>query len=170
MSRKIPDDAFERYVALGAQRSFKGLADQLGVSKRAIAKCARREKWRERLVAIESNARARSDQKITETIEEMRDRHLLTLKAMHTRALSGLRDYPLTNGMDAMRAAEIAIKLERLIAGEPNEHGQLDMVEVTKQEIRRLLKPMPEAVSQGDGVASEAPSGGEAEADDDDEW
>jgi len=156
MTRKIPDDAFERYVALGAQRSFKGLADQLGVSKRAIAKCARREKWRERLEAIENNARARSDQKITETIEQMRDRHLLTLKAMHTRALSGLRDYPLTNGMDAMRAAEIAIKLERLIAGEPNEHGQMDLVEVTREEMRRLLKPLPAAVSQGDGVSPES--------------
>ena len=139
MTRKIPEDAFERYVGMGAQRSFKGLAQELGVTKRAVTKCAAREQWTERLEKIERDARARSDQKITETMEQMRERHLATLKAMHTRALVALKTYPLTSGMDAVRAAEMAIKLERLVAGEPSERSAVSIEELTKQEIRELL-------------------------------
>ena len=143
MSRKIPDDASERYVALRANRSHQALAEDLGVSKRAVTKCAVREKWTERLTKIEQTARDRSDQKLTESMEQMRDRHLATLKAMHARALSGLMQYPLTNGMDAMRAAEMAIKLERLVAGEPSDRTQIDLAQVTRDEMRRLLTTEP---------------------------
>ena len=104
-ARKIPDDAFERYVALGTSRSYKTLAEEYGVTKRAVTKCAAREGWTERLDKIEREARDHTDQRITESLEEMHERHLKTLKAMHARALSGLVQYPLTNGMDAMRAA-----------------------------------------------------------------
>lgn len=144
MTNRIPDDAFERYVAMGAQRSFKGLANQLGVTKRAVTKCAAREKWVERMTKIEAEARKRSDEKITETLEQMRDRHLLTLKAMHARALTALKQYPLTNGMDAMRAAEIAIKLERLVAGESTARSELTVEEVCRREHAEWLATMEE--------------------------
>ena len=50
MTRKIPDDAFEAYVALGPTgRSYQTLADRYSVSKRAITKCAAREEWAERM-------------------------------------------------------------------------------------------------------------------------
>jgi predicted transcriptional regulator len=139
MTRKIPEDAFERYVAMGAQRSFQALADELGVTKRAVSKCAAREGWSQRLARIDAEARKRSDEKITETLEQMRERHLATLKAMHTRALAALRQYPLTSGMDAMRAAEMAIKLERLVAGEPTDRSAVSIEEIIKQEMRELL-------------------------------
>ncbi len=143
MSRKIPDDAFERYVAMGAGRSHKALAEELGVTKRGVTKRAAAEKWTERLAKIEKDARDRSDQKMTETFEQMRERHLVTLKAMHTRALTGLMQYQIDNAMDAMRAAEMAIKLERLVAGEPSDHSQVDIAQVTRDEMRRLLTTDP---------------------------
>ena len=158
MTRKIPEDAFERYVGMGAQRSFKGLAQELGVTKRAVTKCAAREQWTERLAKIERDARARSDQKITETLEQMRERHLATLKAMHTRALAALRTYPLTSGMDAMRAAEMAIKLERLVAGEPSERSAVSIEELTKQEIRELLVVVDDDEPEGEDANDEPES------------
>lgn len=141
MTRKIPDDAFERYVVLGPQRSHRALAEELGVSKRAITKCAVREDWAGRLTKIEQTAREKSDQKLTESFEQMRDRHLVTLKAMHTRALTALMQYPIDNGMDAMRAAEMAIKLERLVAGEPTDRNSISIEEITKREMRAWLIP-----------------------------
>jgi len=145
MTRKIPEDAFERYVAMGAQRSFQALADEMGVTKRAVSKCAAREEWSQRLARIDAEARKRSDEKITETLEQMRERHLATLKAMHTRALAALRQYPLTNGMDAMRAAEMAIKLERLVAGEPSDRTAMTVEEICKREYQAWLKPVEDS-------------------------
>jgi hypothetical protein len=41
--------------------------------------------------------------------------------------------------MDAIKAAELVIKLERLIVGEPSERTALSVEEVTRQEMRELL-------------------------------
>ncbi len=153
MTRKIPEDAFERYVAMGAERSFKALADHLGVTKRALTKCAAREQWTERLTRIEAEARKRSDEKITETLEQMRDRHLVTLRAMHSRALMALKQYPLTSGMDAMRAAEMAIKLERLVVGEPGDRSVISVEEICKREYANWLTPLEDADDGADTAA-----------------
>jgi hypothetical protein len=83
-------------------------------------------------------------------MEQMRDRHLATLKAMHARALSGLVQYPLTNGMDAMRAAEMAIKLERLVAGERGEGSVREVEAIIRREQERWL------VADGEEVVVEA--------------
>lgn len=157
MSRKIPEDAFERYVALGERRSYQVLALDLGVSKRAVSKCAAREKWTERLTKIERTARERSDQKITETIEQMRERHIVTVKIIHARALTGLKQFPIDNAMDAVRAAELAIKLERLVKGDSTERSEMTIEEITKRELRAWLippkasEPEPDGESEGGG-------------------
>jgi hypothetical protein len=130
-------------VAMGAGRSHKALADELAVTKRAVTKRAAVEKWTERLAKIEKDARERSDARMTETFEQMRERHMATLRVMNGKALTALKQYPLDNAMDAMRAAEMAIKLERLVAGQPADHTQVDVAEVTRQEMRRLLTTDP---------------------------
>lgn len=149
MTRKIPEDAFEQYVALGPDRSHKALAEKLGVTKRSVTKCSVREDWNGRLSKIERDARDRSDLKMTETLEQMRERHMATLKAMHARALTAIRQYPLTSGMDAMRAAEMAIKLERLVVGEPSDRTALSVEEVTRREIQDWLVVGDEQDSDG---------------------
>lgn len=137
--QKIPAEAFEYYVSLGPDRSYRAVADRFGVSKRAITRHAASNSWPERLERIEREARARSDQRIAESIEEMRSRHLKTLRAMSARALAALKDFPLTSGMEAIKAAEMTIKLERLIAGEPSSRASLTVEEVTRREIESLL-------------------------------
>ncbi len=139
MSRKIPADAFELYVGLGPHRSYQAVADHYGVTKRAITKVAVREGWTERLEKVQREARKESDRKLAEAMGEMHERHLKILKAMSARALTALREYPLSSGMEAMRGAERVIKLERLIMGEPSERTEVTVEEITKQEIRELL-------------------------------
>ena len=57
---------------------------------------------------------------------------------MNMRAVEALRSYPLTNGMEAMRAAEMVIKLERLIHGEPTERNAVSVEELIKREYAEL--------------------------------
>lgn len=144
MTTRIPDDAFERYVAMGPNRSYQALAEELDVSKRAITKKAAKDGWTERLERIESAVQQKTDQKIAETLEAVRDRHLKTIRAMHSRALTGLKQFPLTDGMQALKAAELTIKLERLVLGESTERTET-IEEITRREIQDLL------VIEGDG-------------------
>ena len=139
MSRRIPDDAFDRYVSLGATRSYQALADEYGVTKRAVTKRAAKENWAERLEKVEADARKQSDQKLSESISEMRSRHLTTIRAMQSRAVSALQKYPLNSGMEAMKAAEMAIKLERLVAGEPTENTAMSVEEICRREYAELM-------------------------------
>jgi len=136
---RIPSDAFEFYVSLGPERSYKAVAEKYDVTKRAITKCANREDWPKRLEKIEHDARENSDKKLTETLEEVRNRHLQTVRAMTKRALQGLQQFQLTTGIEAMRAAEMAIKLERLILGEPSERTEMSVEEITRRELKDFL-------------------------------
>lgn len=139
MTAKIPDDAFSYYVSLGVARSYRAVAERYGVSKRAVTKRAVNEQWAERLQKIEDEARERSDARLVDTVEEMRSRHLKTLRAMHARVISALQKYPLNSGMEAMKAAEMVIKMERLIAGEASERTALSIEEVTRRELGSWL-------------------------------
>ena len=115
------------------------MAERFGVTKRAVVKNASKEKWTERLSKIQQEAQAASDKKMVEGLEEMRERHLKLLKALGARVVNALREYPLTSGMEAVRAAEALIKLERLAAGQASERTELSVEEVTKREIQELL-------------------------------
>lgn len=136
---RIPDDAFERYVAMGPMRSYRELARTLCVSKRAISKHATREDWAGRFAKIDAESRARSDVRIAETLDESRERHLRSLKAVQGRALEALKRFPLNTAAEAVNALEKAIKLERLILGEPSERGELAVAEITRRELDTLL-------------------------------
>jgi len=136
---RIPIDAFEYYVSLGPERSHRAVADHFGVSKRGITKHAVKENWAERLEKIEEAVRERTDSKLADALEEMRERHLRTIRAMHARALTALKQYPLNTAMEAVKTAEMAIKLERVIAGEPSDRTRQTVEQVTRQEIDRLL-------------------------------
>jgi len=154
-ARRLPEDSFERYVALGEERSYALLAERLGVSKRAVTKRASKEGWAERLARIEHAARERSDERMVDAISEMHERHLATIRAMNMRALAALKEYPLASGMEAVKAAEIAIKLERLVAGEASERAVIDVAAVTREEMQRLLTVAPVQAGGGGGENGE---------------
>ena len=139
MSGKLGSDAFGFYIGLGDGRCYSAVADHFGVSKRAVVKAAAREGWQERLEAIERDAREVADQKMAETLEEIRSRHLKLLRAMSARVAKALSEFPLTSGWEAMKGAEMLIKLERLLFGEPSERSALSVEQVTRREMESLL-------------------------------
>ncbi len=140
MSAKIPADAFEFYMGLGPSRSYQAVADRYGVTKRAVVKHAAKERWAERLHEIQEKARAESDKELAADVTEMRDRHRKMLRAMAARALMGMKELSLKSGMEAIRAAELVIRMERIVFGEPTERGEESLEEITRREIQTLLK------------------------------
>ena len=151
MTNRIPDDAFEYYVSLGPDRSYQSVADHYEVTKRGVVKAAARDGWTSRLEAIEQETRERLDKRIGDSLEEMRARHIKLLRAVASRAAKAIQEFPLTSGMEGVKAAETVIKLERIIAGEPSERTGLTVEQVTRQEIDMLLArdDEPEDVEDG---------------------
>ena len=90
---KIPEDAFAFYVVLGAARSYQAVADRYDVSKRAIVNAASRDKWSERLAAIEKETRELTDAKLAEDMHEMNLRHRKMLRAVASRAAQAIGQF-----------------------------------------------------------------------------
>ena len=137
---KIPEDAFDFYVSLGPGRSYQAVAKNYGVAKRSVVRHAKARRWTERLSDVQAKARKVAEQKLIDSLEEMQGRHLKLLRAMSMRTATALRDYPLRTGIEAFRAAELVIKLERLVHGEPSEKASLSVEEISRQEIRELVE------------------------------
>lgn len=130
MTGRLTSDAFARYVALGVHRSYSRIAEEFGVSKRAVTKHAAKHGWSDRLAAIETDAQRSTDVALAESLEAMNGRHLKTLRAIQGKALDALRGMPLGSALDAVRTITLAIKEERavrnanvprLVVPEPNE-------------------------------------------------
>lgn len=138
---KIPIDAFEYYVGLGTERSYDAVAQQYGVNKRSVTRAASRERWTERLELIQREAQARVDEKLVGDLEEMKLRHRKLLRAMASRAAQAIANHPLADGMQGIRAAEMTVKLERILVGEPSDRTEQVIVDTTIREMRELLEP-----------------------------
>lgn len=140
MTRKIPSDAFSFYFGLGTGRSYQAVADRFDVSKQAVVKHARKERWQERLEKLEAEAQERANDAALESLDAMNQRHLKTLQAITGKAIEALRSHPLASGMEAVRALVLAIDKERVIRGEPSERGQVDIEAVIKREYESWLE------------------------------
>ena len=136
---KLTADAFALYVALGPERSYDQVSKHFNVAKRTVVRVAEREQWQARLEAIERKAREATDAKLSDELHDMSLRHRKLLLAMASRAATAIQTYPLENGMQGVKAAELVIKLERLIAGEPTESRAVSVEQVTRDEIGRFL-------------------------------
>ena len=149
--RKFDEDAaFQYYVSLGDDRSYRKVARQYKVCSRSIRNAAKRGDWVIRLERIELEARARMEQRLVETRVETRERHLRMLRAMATRGLQALQRHELGNALEGVRAIAEAIKLERVILGEPSEHVGMSVTEVTRREVETFLATKDEV--DGDGT------------------
>lgn len=162
MSR-LPLGAFEHYVGQGEDRSFEAVARHFGVNKRSVTRAARRERWTERLEEIEREAERRVDQKLTEDLEEMKLRHRKLLRAMASRAAQAIASYPLTDGMQGIKAAELVVKLERILAGEPAERSEQVIRDISRREYEALFEPVAAegepGEEDGEGAPEPAPDG-----------
>ncbi len=140
MAMKLPKDAFEFYVGLGADRSYQAIADHFGVTKRAVTNRARQEDWQKRVAEIEAKARQGAERRLVETLEQMNSRHIKSLRIIQARALEALRNMPLESAMEAVRALDIGIRQERLVRGEPSERTAINVEEIIRREHTRWMK------------------------------
>jgi hypothetical protein len=154
---RVPDDAFELYASLGSERSYQRVADELGCSKRAIVDKSAAENGLPRLESIEEEARLRSEEKLKETLEEQRTRHLRTLRVVHGKAVEALRDHAFSSAAEATKAIETVIKMERLISGEPSQRAQIAVEETTRREIDALVRVKD--IAEGEGKDADADPG-----------
>lgn len=160
---KLTADSFALYVALGPERSYDAVAKHQGVTKRTVVRVAEREQWQARLEAIERKAREATDAKLSDELHEMSLRHRKLLLAMASRAATAIQTYPLKSGMEGIKAAELVVKLERLIAGEPTEARTISVEQVTRDEIGRFLidegddESWDEERDDGDSMSGDAP-------------
>ncbi len=159
MSAKIPPDAFEYYLGLGPGRSYGAVAEKYGVTKRAVTKLAAREKWQERILDIERKARRASDDKAAETLEQMNDRHLKSLRVIQGKALEALRAMPLSTAMEGARCLDLAIKQERVIRGEPSDRSALTVEEKIRSEFENWLVPQADDDTEEANDDDESPNG-----------
>ena len=156
--RKLTEDAFSYFVSLGSTRRYRDVADHFKVSLRTVVTAAKRENWTERLTKIEREARVNADIKLQETVEAMQLRHSKMLRAMASRAAKAIQEFPLNTGMEGMKAAEMVIKLERLLAGEPTERTAMDIEKQIRKEHERWMVPegaTPRTRAKADRSASD---------------
>lgn len=137
MSGKIPDDAFDWYVAHDS--TYRSVAERYGVSKRAVVAHAKKHCWPERLEKLRKQSRERSEERLAENLEEMNTRHLRALRAIQGKALETLRSMPLASAMEAVRAIDLSIKHERIVRGEPGERTAVSVEEVVRREYDRWM-------------------------------
>ena len=139
MQKKIPPDAFEYYFALGPGRSYRAVADHVGVSKTAVAKAAERENWQRRVAERDEQARQASEEKALETIEEKRKEHLKLLRVMRLKAIDVLQRMPLEKPMDGIKTLDRVIRLERVVFGDPSERTAVSVEDIIRREYERWM-------------------------------
>lgn len=154
MRKSLPADAFDYYVSLGPGRSHQAVSERFGVHKRTVVRTAERESWADRLVKIEAEAREVADRQLAKDLGEMHLRHRKILTAMAGRAARALQEFPLTDGMQGIKAAALVIKLERLLAGEPTERTSLDLEQTIRREYETLMR-VEEIDDEGDEPGEE---------------
>ncbi len=156
MNRKIPSDAFSFYLSLGVGRSYESVAKRYGVSRRAVTAIAQREEWAKRIETVERKARERTDERAIETLEEMNDRHLMTMKLVQRKALEALRTMPLKTAAEAVRALTAAVDAERTIRGDPEDKKQLDVEAIIRREYELVMVENAEVDGVSDGTQAQA--------------
>jgi hypothetical protein len=141
MRNRIPEDAFDYYLGLGAGRTYVAVATHFKVSVRGVTKRALKDGWQERIAKIEAAARNKADEKAAESLEAINDRHLKMLRAIQAKALQGLQRLPLDNAMDCVRALDLAIRQERVVIGEPGDRTEVSVEDIVRKEYERWMVP-----------------------------
>jgi hypothetical protein len=139
MSRKLPPEAFDFYLELGLDRSYREVADHFGVSKVSVAARAKKENWQGRLREVEKEAHRRAEEKAVAAMEAVRERQLQGARFLQARALEALRGLPPEKGVRAAAALNIAWKHELLLLGDPTERQAQTIEEVVRRESERWL-------------------------------
>jgi hypothetical protein len=145
MNRKLTPEAFEYYFGLGADRSYRAVAEKFHVAKKTVVATAKREGWQERIAQRDQAATKRAEDRVVESLTAMKDRHLRMIRAVQSKALDALKNMPIDTGYQAVQALVKAIEQERLARGEPTERTAVSVEDVIKREYERWLVPVEAA-------------------------
>jgi len=156
MNKKLPPDAFAYYFSLGPGRSYRAVADHFNVSKTSVSNLAERDNWQQKILDLEAKAKDSLEKKMSESIEEMAERHLKMCQVVQRKALEALRSMPLTTAVEAARALDASIKTERLVRGEPTDRATLDVEEIIRREYERWMVSTGEEEKDGNGSSGKA--------------
>ena len=96
--RKIPPDAFDFYFALGPARSYQTVADEYGVTKRAVTKLATKERWQDQIATLERKARENSDERKLDALQVAHEQRLKALRMVLGKGIEGLRQMTIDRG------------------------------------------------------------------------
>jgi hypothetical protein len=106
----------------------EALSHKYKCSERAVAKVAKKERWQSRLDELEARARAKSDQQILESLEQMNDRHIRTARMLQAKGIAALQSLEIKGIPDALKAVQVGLEKERLIRGEPSERVNIEEI------------------------------------------
>ena len=115
MRTKIPERAFDYFVGLGEDRTYKGVATHFNVSERAVVKRAARERWRERLSRIEEAARTEVDARLVVREIERLEKHMEAAIKKQEEAMDAMLNHPIRSAVEAAEIVFISVLLERAI-------------------------------------------------------
>ena len=138
MTRKIPFSAFDDYFSMHP-RSYDVLAQKFGVSKRAIVNRAIKERWQERVEALERKTREAVEKRTLESLEQMAERHLRALRVIQVKALQALQSQSFSSASASARALIESLKAESVVRGQPSERSAISIEEVVRREYERWL-------------------------------
>ena len=141
MATKLPNDAVEHYIRLGAGRSYAAVAEHFGVSKKTVTARAVAENWQAQVDDRERKALEKTREKTIDTLADINERHLKFFRAVQRKAIETLTRMPIDDVMDAVRALDIAVRNERLILGEPADRTAVDIETIIRREYDRWLVP-----------------------------
>ena len=125
--KKLPDDAFAVYLAMGSRRSHDAVAKQFGVDKKTVTNRAVKEGWKERIAEHERKQREDAEKKARETLDTMNERQLKVASFIQLRAIDALKSMPLDSAMDAVRAYKLGAEMERDIRGQPSQQSAAEI-------------------------------------------
>lgn len=128
MTRRLTSDAFEFYFSLGVGRSYTGVAAKYGVSKKAVAARAVKERWQDRIADRERQARENADKRAVETLDQMNERHMKVLQALQRKALDALRAAPISAAAPLMRALTVVMESERALRKGPDGQATISSI------------------------------------------
>ncbi|MCC6808692.1 MAG: hypothetical protein IT381_14805 [Deltaproteobacteria bacterium] len=138
MKRKIPEEAFAYYAALGRRRSFQAIAERYGVTRQAVSKRAYRECWDIQVARLDEAAQAITKEDLLRLRCDTYERHTKMWTAVQGKALEALRDKPFRHGLDAVRALETAnvVLASSLFM---QESARLSLAAVTGENIKKAM-------------------------------
>lgn len=122
-------EAFNKYLLMGEERSYRKVAHELGKSGALISGWCSKYKWVERVAAWDEEQLRLDRKEQQEAIARMRKRHAALATQMLTTATLGLQNLmneikskgACLTANDISRLTEVASKLERISRGDSGE-------------------------------------------------